>query len=632
MSSRSSNRAASGPAKARPPVQPVEPPEEPAEPSVLSLPAPYWSRWVLVALGALFLISCFTNESGDSDTWWHLKTGQYIVQNHRLPVPDPFSWTSYMGQPAYPGEETTRYFNLTHEWLSQVMLYAAFAARSFTGLILLKALILTMFCGLGGLIVYRRTGSYHRAIGAAFAIVMVLRLFVVDRPQMFTYLFLALTILILEGRRHLWLLPPLLLVWANCHAGFIMGWVAMGAYCGEALYYRSQGKPIEGERRLWIMCLAAIAVSGLNPNVFNVIPVLGYYRQSKLQASIWEWQRPKYWEVSPFTIVLYASAAFLALNYKRSRPSEWILLVLFGISGLMAMRNIVLIGLWGSILIATYLPKPEEGSRAVWGWAAALGLAGVSAYFLSFLFGLFVLAAIAAVVVLLVLKRWPMAAEGLIAILLLGGIMFQINHGLGFQFRGADWKYPVDAADFILKHHLKGRMYNNYTQGGYLLWRLWPEQKVFVDGRALNEGVNGDATRISMNADTTNGKSGEQLLKDYGIDIIVMDAFDPMSGMAYYLPAALADPSQKEWKLVYQDIHDVIYMRNPPPDVPVLPSLDALSAMERQCAFYVEHGQPMCSRGMADVFGRIGDRERYEGWKKVAAQYRGAEGFTVVRK
>ena len=123
----------------------------------------------------------------------------------------------------------------------------------------------------------------------------------------------------------------------------------------------------------------------------------------------------------------------------------------------------------------------------------------------------------------------------------------------------------------------------------------------------MNESINRDAGRISMNADSNGGKSGEQLLKEYGIDVIVMDAFDSVSGQAFYLPAALADPSQKEWKLVYQDVHDVIYMRNPPPDVTPLQSLDALVAMERQCGYYVENGQPACARGLIDIFSRIFD-------------------------
>src|SRR4051812_2079568 len=335
------------------------PPKAPAkvvasQPSKLSLPAPAWLRLVILGLGALLLISLFTSESSDSDTWWHLKTGQYILQQHKLPVPDPFSWTTYMGKPAYPGEETTRYFNLTHEWLSQVMLYGSFAAAGFKGLILMRAFWLTAFCAIAGLIVYRRTGDFYRAFGVGLATVCVLRNFVADRPQYVTYVFLAVTILILESRKRLWLLLPLFLIWANCHAGFIMGWVVMGAYCAESLFLRFRGKPAVNERRLWAMCLGSIAISALNPNVFNVIPVLRYYRQSPMQSSIWEWQMPKYWELSPFTIMLYGSALLLLVNWRKSRPVDWLLLPVFGASGLMATRNIFLIGLWGPILIGSY--------------------------------------------------------------------------------------------------------------------------------------------------------------------------------------------------------------------------------------------------------------------------------------
>lgn len=632
MSSRTSSRSASGPAKARPIAKALEPPPAPVAPSVLSLEVPHWTRWVLAGLAALLFFSAFTTEARDSDTWWHLKTGQYIVQQHKLPVPDPFSWTTYLKGPAYPGEETTRYFNLTHEWGAQVIFYLAYAAKGFTGLILLRAFCLTAFLAVGAIIAYRRTGSYYRALGVALSMIWIVNIFAADRPQMVTYLFLGVTILILEQRRYLWTLPPLLLVWANCHAGFVMGWVVMGAYCAEALFYRLQGKPPADERRLWGCCIGAILISGLNPNVFNVIPVLGYYRQSPLQTTIWEWQRPKYWELSPFTIMLYGSTALLAVNYRRSRPAEWILLAIFALSGLMALRNIFLIGLWGSVLIATYAPKWNSPHRATMSWLIVGGIALAGGYFLSLVFSTLMLALLVVAFGLIVLRKFPIAAEALVALLLLAGISYQVSHKLGFQFRGADWRYPKDAADFILKHHLKGRIYNTYAQGGYFIWRLWPEQQVFLDGRALSETVNADAGRISMNADSSHGKSGEDLLAEYGIDIIVTDSFEANSGSAYYLPAALADPSQKVWKLVYQDIHDVIYMRNPPPDVPVLPSLDALSAMERQCAFYVEHEQPMCAKGLVDIFGRIGDRQRYQGWLKVAQQYRGSEGFTVVKK
>jgi hypothetical protein len=618
MPPRASSRTVSVPVKAAVPT--------------VATSAPAWAKAVVAILAAVLLVSVFSAESADSDTWWHLKTGEYVLQQKKLPVPDQFAWTTYLHQEAYPGEEMTRRFNLTHEWLSQAIMYSAYAAAAFKGLVGLRVAGLTLFCLLTGLITWQRTRSFYRSFAVAMATTLVLRHFVADRPQYFTYVFLATTILILESRKRLWLLPPLFVIWANCHAGFVMGWVVMGAYCGESLFFRLRGKPQADERRLWTMCVAAIALSGLNPNFYNVVPVLRYYRQSPMQSSIWEWQRPKYWELSPFTILMYGNAALLLLRWRKTRPVDWILSFVFSVSALMAIRNIFLVGLWAPCMIATYAPAWSDRKREIGAWAAVVGIGAAGAYHLSSFFALVFVAAIGAALVLLAIGRYQLAALGIVALLLAAGLRFQIVTGNGFQFSGAMWKYPEKAANFILEHKLQGRIFNTYGQGGYLLWRLWPHQKVFLDGRALNEKVYWDAWRIQMNADNNGGKSGEDLLREYGIDILLIDGFEPVSGNAYYLPAALADPSQKEWKLVYQDIHNVIYMRNPPPGLRILKSLDALAAMEEQCVFWVRNGQPLCSRGMVDVFGRIGDRERYNKWLAVYQQNRGAESnFTVVK-
>ena len=107
---------------------PAAPPRSLCPPRSLHLPgcAP-----LVLALTALALFSMFSAASGDADTWFHLRTGAFIVQNHKLPAPDPFSWTTNMGEPAYPGEETTRDLNLKHEWLAQVILYLVYAAGGF---------------------------------------------------------------------------------------------------------------------------------------------------------------------------------------------------------------------------------------------------------------------------------------------------------------------------------------------------------------------------------------------------------------------------------------------------------------------------------------------------------------------
>jgi hypothetical protein len=212
--------------------------------------------------------------------------------------------------------------------------------------------------------------------------------------------------------------------------------------------------------------------------------------------------------------------------------------------------------------------------------------------------------------------KTPILAEFAFAIMLFAYVCAFVISDRAFQFR-ASKTVPVPACDFLLQHHIQGRMFNSYAQGGYLIWRLWPQLQVFVDGRALNEQVFSDTRRIGANADDVGGKSAEELLKEYGIDIIVMDGFEAVSGMANYLPVALADPKQTEWKLVFRDLHDVIYMRHPPPDVPVLNTFDALAGMEEQCQYQVDQSSPACTKGMIDVFSRIGDQVRLRKWMTI---------------
>jgi hypothetical protein len=541
----------------------------------LHAPPPRWLRPLVLALIVLLLLAWLSREGGDSDSWWHLKSGQFILHHHRLPVPDQFAYTTYLGKPAYPGEEATRQFNLTMEWLAEVVMYAAYAAGGLSALILLRTVCLATFCALAGLMAWRRTAGFYRALAAALATTYVMHSFTGDRPQYFTFLFLAITLNLLDARRWLWSLPPLFLIWANCHAGFFLGSVAVGIYCAESLYLRWRGNPQKNERALWLAGLSAILISGLNPNGFGVLRTLVHYRQSEMISQIWEWYRPAAAELSPFTVLLYGGVLVLLWQRRKTRPADWLLLAAFGSAALLAIRNVPLAAFAGAFLIAAYLPKP----------------------------------------------KWKLAptADWAISIALLAATVALVAQGRAFQFR-ASGRTPVGAADFLQQHHIHGRMFNSWSQGGYFIWRLWPQLAVFIDGRVLNESVAADARRILFAADTTGGKSYDQLLNQYGIDLIVMDCFEPVRGAAYYLPAALADPLQTDWKLVYRDPHDLIYMRNPPPGVPPLSNLDGLDGMEEQCSFLMADGAPACAKGMVDVFSRIADSARAQKWNLIASR------------
>ena len=545
----------------------------PAAPAPLqAAKVPTWLRPVLIGLAALLLLAWFTGEIADTDIWLHLKTGQHTLETHALTVPDPFSYTSNLQSSAYAGEAVTRYFNLTHEWLAQIVMYLVYLAAGFPGLVLLRAAVLIAFCGLIGLMAYWRSGHFYRGLAAAIVAGAVAINFQQSRPFLVTFFLLAAVMAILESRRRLWLLPGIFLLWANCHGGFFLGWVIMGAYCAEALILRLQKKPVPGERPLWLMAAICFLISGLNPNGFRVIQILFFYRNSPMQASNLEWQYPAFWQPSPFSFVLFGALVALAIGWRRTRPVDWILYAIFAPFSLLAVRNTIFMGIFGPILIAALLPS----------WKRAM----------------------------------PVIAEYTVAGLLAVWAVWQVGSGGAFQLRAAEWQLPSGAADFLKAHQVTEPMFNTYETGGYLVWRLWPMQKDFIDPRGLSEEAYTDYRRILFNADSNGGKSGAELIEKYHIQVLVVEGFDRFSGKVYLLPAALADPNQHEWKLVYSDAKGVVFMRHPPAGVQELNSLEALASIELQCREQVQHdpAKPRCARGIGELYGQIGNAGRARQW------------------
>jgi hypothetical protein len=528
---------------------------------------------LLVLISCLILTGLFSREITNSDFWWQLRTGQYIWQTHSLPDPDPFAYTTAMARDAYAGEGATRRFNLTHEWLTQVLLYLAYRTTGFGGIVLIRAGLLGAFCAMVGLVAYRRCDGFYRSLAATFAAAAVAYPFVADRPFLVTFVLLAASLAILEWRKPalLWVMPFLMLIWANCHGGFVLGWVVMGAYSAEALFFRLRGRPEAGDIRLWVVCAASVLVSGLNPNGFRIVPVLLNYHNSFLQSNLIEWGPPSLWPPTAFSVLLVGAAAALLWARRRARLADWLLFLAFAAAALSAGRNTFLIGLLAPVLMAAYLP-----------WKIP-----VKAY-----------------------------AEIGAAALLVVGLGVTCASGQSFQLHAAEWAYPAGAADFLLSHSITGRMFNTYEYGGYLTWRLWPQERVFIDGRALSESVFADYGRILYNAGGRDGKSASQLLDQYGVQVVVMNTFEYTSGVPYVLAGALADPENMGWKLVYADPHAMVFLRHPPDEMPVLDSSQVLATMESECDLHMQHEPqfPGCARNLGQIFSNTGDFANARRW------------------
>jgi hypothetical protein len=84
---------------------------------------------------------------------------------------------------------------------------------------------------------------------------------------------------------------------------------------------------------------------------------------------------------------------------------------------------------------------------------------------------------------------------------------------------------PVECVQYVKKTGLEGRMFNTYRWGGYLIWHLWPEQKVMVDGRAdvMGRELVSDWRKASKLND-----GWEQVLEDYEIDWALISVSAPL--------------------------------------------------------------------------------------------------------
>ena len=504
---------------------------------------------VLLALTAVLLLGVFSSEIVDPDFWWHLKTGQYIVSQHRLPVPDPFAYTTASAPPVSPDEAATRRFNLTHEWLAQAVWYLIYSAGGFPAVVLWKALLLTLLCGLTGWVAWRRTGSAWWGVAAALAAAALAIEFDRDRPGILSYVFTAAFLAICESRRRLWLLPVLAVVWANCHGGFFLGWVVCGAYAAEALARRAPDA-----RRVLLMSGLAVVLSGLNPNGYAALETVLRYRRSPLQSTLIEWSRADLWG-SPyaFDLLLYVAAIALLLSWKRVRVSDWILFAAFAAASITAFRNEMLIGLLAPVLIASYFP-----------WARWQSL--------------FAKAAAAALAVIACMN------------------------GHFFQLRVAEWRFPAGAAAFLNQHHISAPLFNTYEYGGYLIWN---NQRVFIDGRALSESVFQDYRTIL--AAPPGDPARRAILDKYGVGAIVANAFEYNAGTLY--PLVLSLPG---WKLVYDDPQALVFVRDPSPGMAALDPSRLYDHLDAECRLHVEHDPdlPGCARTLGDYFLRHGDRVR----------------------
>jgi len=448
----------------------------------------------------------------DPDLWWHLQTGQDIVTARAIPQVDIYSFTK-------AGSEW-----VTHEWLSEVLIYGIFRFAGWAGLLVVFAGFITAAFYL----TYRRCpGKPYIAAGVMLlAVVASSPLFGV-RPQMITLLLASIFITFLtryssDGRpQRLYWLAPLMLLWVNFHAGYALGLGLIVLYMISLAIERKWNLIPQ----LGIMLIACAAMVPLNPNGFRMFSYpLETLRSPSMAAFIQEWASPDFHKVMflPLALFLFVLFGALALSPKRARASEVFLVFVTGLAALRSARHIPIFAL----IAAPILAEQIWALISARGWDVRLMVPEGST-------------PRAAVVFVLLLLLAPAALD-----------VALIKHFVSNQPAYEAINYPRAAVDFLDQKQLPGPLYNRYGWGGYLIRRLHGEYPVYIDGRA---DVYGDKFMYEAFNTHDGGNGWQGSLDRFSIRTVLIEPDVPLASLLR---------SDQQWQKVYEDHQAVIFTRS----------------------------------------------------------------------
>ncbi|MBI4731863.1 MAG: hypothetical protein HY781_07020 [Chloroflexi bacterium] len=472
------------------------------------------TRQLFAILLFLGLFAMTLRPVADPDFWWHLRTGQLITETGTIPHSDPFSYT-------LPGKAW-----IAHEWLTEFVFYSLYRTGGFGLLIITFSLIITA----SFLLVYLR--SPGRPYAAGFTVLLAALASAPTwgvRPQMVSLLLTAAFLFFLDKfqEKQRWqsllLLPLLTVLWVNLHAGYFLGFAVIGLHIiGEAVEILKalshRERPSLRPALLLSAALAACVLAALaNPNTTHILtyPFETLTSNSMMQF-IQEWFSPDFHQPEWIPLaVLILSLIALPLLARRPVPLTRVLLaVSFGFAALRSMRFVPLFALTAVPLLAEQLA----------GLARAGSQVRPPPRF----------------------SRWlnPLVV---ILVLLASGLRFVSV--LQEQPKSEAERTPLAAADWILENRPAGNLYNAYGWGGYLIWRLYPDYPVYIDGRAdvYGDEFIYDYLRIYY------GQPGwEHALEEAGVRLALVE---PGSGLENTMRQSA------DWRLAYEDTLSVLFVR-----------------------------------------------------------------------
>jgi hypothetical protein len=431
-------------------------------------------RRLLILIAIYFIpMQVAMQVSVDPDLWWHLRTGQWIVENGTVPQTDPFS--SYgEGRPW-----------LAYSWLFEVFIYGLYTRVGFLGVLLYRMVMcLLVVAALHRLLRKWQLPLLMEGLLLGVAATICAQ-HMRERPWLVTILFWILTLdLVLDlraGRRSqlLWLLPACYVIWANVHIQFVHGLLLLGLACIAPLIDRlaglsnRRGHAAKLGSREWKqlvavtgLCVLATLVNPYHVRLYGV--VYEYGSHTHVYDVVDELRAMSFRSPFDWLVLLLTLAATAALSRRPLASSFEVLLLAIAVYfSFHSLRDVWLMAVVSVVILAESIPPALQGGQRL----------------------------------ALTLKRCLVIAAGLAVLL---GAVASVKGLSEAAFEAAVTKaYPEKAASYVSSQDYRGPLYNHFNWGGYFIWAV-PELKVMMDGRT---NLHGDE-RIQRSLDTWNGRTG----------------------------------------------------------------------------------------------------------------------------
>jgi hypothetical protein len=457
----------------------------------------------------------------DSNTGYHIRTGDFILRHGAAPHRDIFSF-SKAGEPWF-----------AWEWLSAILFALLYQAAGMKGLVIMSAAVIAV----ANVILLRH--MVWR--GANFLAVIVILHFGIGassihylaRPHIFTLLFLAISLWLIDVDRRqptarIWILVPLAALWVNLHGGFLaliasLGIVAAGSVLEAAWWKTSWSAPC----RYALLTLACLAATGLNPYGFSVHRhAIQFLTQKWLAALVQEYQPTSFHstEALYFEALLFMGIALTAWLVAEKQLASALLIFFWAHAALSSMRHI-------PIYVFVVAPMLGQQSTALWNrWTVSARRGSLPA----------ILHAVAKEHTP-GLARTTLWAPALLVLLTL----FRLGWDWPDDFPSQ--RFPVAMTQRHADRIATARIFTTDAWADYLTFRNYPRQRIFFDGRSdfFGKSIADEYMQV------LNGQYGwDSTVKRRAFDAALVP---PQSAIASLLRL------EPDWRLVEQDDQAVLF-------------------------------------------------------------------------